>query len=163
MEKGHGFFLAALFLISFTVLTGRASALGYSPHNQWALVAVVPGVGVRYAINSQYGVEGRALFGEGFAASFRGESKWDRFGWKVKPLAGLELSFLSEVGKDKRSGQALGAFVGGEIPVAGALTMQMDFGPALVRLDKTEWKEENWAYANVVNFAIKYYFGINIR
>lgn len=163
MVKPNKIFFFLMVFGCFAVPSGKVGAWGYSPNNRWALVAVVPGVGLRYGITTQYGVEGRVLLGDGFAVSLRGDSKWDRFGWKVKPLAGLELSVLSEVGKDNRTGAALGAFVGGEVPISGGLTMQMDFGPAAVWLERTESKKDEWAYANVVNFSMKYYFGRNIR
>ncbi|MBK8575742.1 MAG: hypothetical protein IPN90_08710 [Elusimicrobia bacterium] len=149
--------------VVFSTLFMSEPVRGEVPNGRWAAVAAFGGAGVRFTPTPRVSLESRVLYGDGVGVSVRGGMQWDKEGWKIRPLAGLEASVLAPFhGKGER-GESLVLYMGGEIRLARPLTFQMDIGPALLRLHDENSKKEEWEYQNVLNVSLNYYFGKRVR
>lgn len=139
-----------------------SSAWGDVPNGRWAAVAAYGGAGIRYTTTRLINFEGRVLFGDGMAVSARGAFQWNKEGWKIRPLGGLEMSFLRPRNGKGESGESLLVFVGGEMRLAKRLTFQVDIGPALLRIHDKDSKKDEYEYENILNVSLNYYFGKSV-
>ena len=74
-------------------------------------------------------------------------------------FCGAEGDYVGFKGKvSKGSGFAGGAFIGGGIPLAGQLSLSMDFGPMYVSLSETEFSESVSGIDYVMNMGIYWRF-----
>lgn len=164
-EKKHanaGGAARVIALVVFAIL-GTGVVFGEVPNRRWAAVAAYGGAGIRYTATPKVNVESRVLFGEGIALSARGAMQWNRPEWKVTPLAGLEMSVIAPFQGKGEHGQAISLFFGGEVPISRRWTVQVDLGPALLRIQGENSKEYDWDYQNVLNLSLNYYFGKAVR
>lgn len=131
---------------------------GEVPDRRWAAIGTFWGAGLRYVATERMSVESRILVGDGMAASARGTIHWDRPFRKIRPLAGLEMSVLAPFHGKGEKGQSLGLFVGGEIHIAPRVAVQLDIGPAMLRLQNPTTKKDEWEYDNVLNISVNCFF-----
>lgn len=129
------------------------------PNLRWAVSGTYGGAGLRYVFSPRICGEGRILIGDGLAASARGSYLWEKEGWKIRPLAGAEMSVLAPFRGEGHQGGAVLMFVGGEVRLAKRLTFQVDMGPAALRMQEENGQKEEWDYQNVLNVSLNYYFG----
>lgn len=133
------------------------------PNHQWAVLGTYGGAGLRYAVSPRISGEGRVLLGDGLAFSLRGSYLWEKEGWKIRPLAGAEVSVLTPFRGEGHQGAAFLLFVGGEVRLAKRLTFQVDMGPAALRVREGNGQKEEWDYQNVLNVSLNYYFGKKVQ
>lgn len=153
--RSFGVFILAIFCC--------APMRGEVPNGRWAAVAAFGGAGVRFTPNPRVSLESRVLYGDGAGVSARGGMQWDKEGWKIRPLAGLEMSILAPFHGKGEQGESVLLYVGGEIRLAQPLTFQVDIGPAMLRVKDKNSKKEEWDYQNVLNASLNYYFGKRVR
>ncbi|MBP9699505.1 MAG: hypothetical protein KBD85_05755 [Elusimicrobia bacterium] len=133
------------------------------PNHRWAALATYGGAGLRYALSPRISGEGRVLMGDGLAVSLRGSYLWEKESWKIRPLAGAEVSVLSPFRGEGHQGAAFLLFVGGEVRLAKRWTFQVDMGPAVLRMREEDGQKEEWDYQNVLNVSLNYYFGKKVK
>lgn len=133
------------------------------PNHRWTALATYGGAGLRYAMSPRISGEGRFLIGDGLAVSARGSYLWEKEGWKIRPLAGAEVSVLAPFRGEGHQGAAVLMFVGGEVRLAKRLTFQVDMGPAALRVQEESGQKEEWDYQNVLNVSLNFYFGKKVQ
>ena len=120
-----------------------------------------PGISVKYKINPKIALEARYQSYEGVA--LYGPRVYKISGnntGKLVTFYGVELDMVSFQGVITRgSGLAVEPFFGGELAISRNLSAQLDFGPAFISLNDSNFSVSQSGLEFVVNFGLNIYFG----
>jgi hypothetical protein len=119
-----------------------------------------PGIGIRYLLSEKIGAELKAQTEIG--ATVIGARVYylmnEKFG--IHPLYGIEFDTLTFKGEvSEGSGMALALFVGAESYLTESLSLQLDFGPAMIMLSDDSTSVSDTGTEIVINIGINWYFG----
>lgn len=149
----------ARIVLSWVLLCAGSLVGGEIPLRRWAVLGTFGGAGVRWTPQPALHFESRLLLGDGIAGSLRGAWQWPNSDWKIRPLAGLELSRFSTYQGQGEEGHSLVTLVGGEARLSNRWSIQFDAGPGVFRLQNDNNEKDSYEYENVFNVSLNYYFG----
>ncbi len=153
----------ALFILAYAALNGPVSGAvtdGGFAQGTLGVGLNIPGFGLRYFFSEHYSGEVRGQFEKDiFVAGLR-VSRYFGPVTQVLPYVGVEADYVSFKGDISRgSGYALEVLGGGEYFVwQKQVSIQLDFGPALIGLSDNDNDVSGRGIEFVVNFGINYYF-----
>ena len=152
MKKYYSIIISSYLLLVFVGTVG-------AQQNKWALGLVYPGVAIRYQTSEKIAWEVKAQANSGVVAAgprfyyyFSSDSKLSLF-------CGAEGDYIGFKGKvSKGSGFAGGAFIGGDVSLAGQLHLSMDFGPMYISLNDSKFSESVSGIGYIINMGIYWHF-----
>lgn len=146
----------ALFFIAPSLSSGQEEP----PAKRAALGLNYPGVSFKYPLGAFYAAEFKAQSAGGVTLAGVRFYRFFAPSGGVIPLLGLEADYLSYKGSDsKGSGMALGLAAGGETFLSKNLSLQLDFGPALIMVKDGGTGLSASGLEYVVNLGVNLYLG----
>ena len=138
---------------------GASAAQKNPASNKWALGLVYPGAAIRYQTSGKIAWEVKAQSGSGVFVAGPRFYYYLGLGSGLSLFCGAEGDYIGFKGKvSKGSGFAGGAFIGGDISLAGQLSLSMDFGPVYVSLSDSKFSESASGMDYILNTGVYWHF-----